>query len=88
MVSVLDILYIVLAFCAVALTWVIVAVGVEVLRTIRDIRRISQNVEHIASLIERVASIAFPGIEKAARGADDLGNRVAGFIKKKTSFLK
>jgi hypothetical protein len=88
MVSVLDILYVVLAFCALVLTGVAVALGLETIRALGDLRRISQNVEHIASLVERLADIAFPGIEKAAKSADQLGLRVASLIKKGSNFLK
>jgi len=88
MVSTLDILYIVLALCAMVITAVIVVVGIQVSQTLREVRSISQNVEHITTLMERVAQIVFPGIERAAQGADALGSKVASFLKKKAEIFK
>jgi hypothetical protein len=83
MVSTLDILYIALAFCSLVLTCILVVLGIELIRVVRDVRRISNNVEHIASLIDRVASVVFPGLERMARGAGSLERKVESFLKKK-----
>jgi hypothetical protein len=83
MVSTLDILYIVLAICCIILTCVLTVLGIEAIRVVKDVRKISNNVEHISTLIERIALIVFPGIERVARGADTLEKKVESFIKKK-----
>jgi hypothetical protein len=83
MVSTLDILYIVLAFCSIVLTVILVVLGVELIGAVRDVRRISTNVEHIASLVDRVANVVFPGIERMAHGAESLEQKVTSFLKKK-----
>ncbi len=88
MVSALDILYIVLALCSIVLTVVIVIFLLEATGAVREVRSISQNIEHITVLIERISQIAFPGIEKAAKSADFLGTKVAGFLKKKSDWFK
>ena len=88
MVSTLDILYIVLSLCALVVTAVIVMVGVEATRAIREVQKISQNVEHMTTLLERIAQITFPGIEQVAKGADALGSKLASFLKKKAETFK
>jgi len=88
MVSALDILYIVLAICSLTLTVVLVILILEAVGTLKELRNISQNVEHITVLIERISQIVFPGIEKAAKGADLFGTRIAGFLKKKSDWFK
>jgi hypothetical protein len=56
MVSTVDVLYLVLSFCAVIVTVILVVLGIELIGAIRDLRRISNNVEHIAGLVDRVAT--------------------------------
>ncbi len=82
MLSTLDILYIVLSFCAIAITIMVVLLGAETLRTVRDLRQISSNVEQITHLAQRVALLVFPGVERVAKSADSLERNVAGAIKK------
>jgi Tfp pilus assembly protein PilX len=79
----LDILYIVLAFCSLVLTAVLVVFGIEAIRMVRELRRISANVEHIASMVDRVATAVVPGIERVAKGAGILESKVASFLRRK-----
>lgn len=83
MVSALDILYIVLTLCALALTGALIVLIIEAIGAVRDMRRISQNVEHIASLVDRVAAIVFPGMEIMARGAESIEKKIGAFLQKK-----
>jgi hypothetical protein len=83
MVSTLDILYIVLALCSVVITCVLVMLGVELLRVMRDMKQIAHNVEQITVLLERVSQAVFPGIERMARGAGHLDSTIATFFRKK-----
>lgn len=87
MVSTLDILYIVLAVCTVVLTCVLVVLGIEAIRIVKDVRRISNNVEHITSLAERVAMAVLPGIEHVARGAETLEKKVTSFLHRKAKTI-
>lgn len=80
MISTLDLLYIVLAVCALVLTVVITMIGVEVFHVVRDVRRISDNVENIAGLVHRLVRIVIPGMEKTARDMADVEDRVHGFF--------
>lgn len=85
MVSTLDILYIVLALCSMVVTVVLVILGFELIGAIRDLRRISNNVEHIAGLVDRVAMVVFPGLERMAKGAETLENKVGAFLRRKAN---
>ncbi|HSI21278.1 MAG TPA: hypothetical protein VLA04_06370 [Verrucomicrobiae bacterium] len=87
MVSTLDILYIVLAFCSVMLTVILVVLGIEVIGVVRDVRRISNNIEHIAGMVDRVAMVVFPGIERMAKGAESIEKTVGSFLKKKADMI-
>lgn len=83
MVSTLDILYLVLALCSIVITCMLVLLGVEMLRVVRDMKQIAQNVEQITILLERVSQAVFPGIERLAHGADRLEGMVSKFFRKK-----
>lgn len=78
-----DLLYLVLAFCAVVITIMVVIVGVQLLDVLRDVKGISRNIEHMTTLVDRVAEIVFPGIERVAKRADSLERGIADFLKKK-----
>jgi hypothetical protein len=88
MVSTVDVLYLVLSFCAVIVTVILVVLGIELIGAIRDLRRISNNVEHIAGLVDRVATFVFPGIERVAKGAESLERKVGAFLKRKADTIK
>jgi hypothetical protein len=83
MISTLDFLHLVLAFCAIAVTVVLVVLGMESIRIVRDVRRISQNVEHMTSLVDRVASLVVPGVAHMAKGAGEFQESVGDFLHKK-----
>lgn len=83
MVSTLDILYIVLAICSLIVTVVLVIFGIELIGAVKDMRRIANNVEHIASMVDRLASIAIPGVELVAKGAQVFERNVGSFLKRK-----
>lgn len=70
MLSTLDILYLVLSLCALIITVMLMLVGSELLRILRDARSIAYNIEQISHLVHRVAGIIVPGVERAARTAD------------------
>jgi hypothetical protein len=83
MISTLDLLYLVLAICSLVITCILVLLGVELIRTLRDIRQISHNVEQITSLMERISTAIFPGIERIARRAERAEEKLANFLSKK-----
>jgi hypothetical protein len=70
MLSTLDILYLTLALCSLVVTVMLVLVGSELLRILRDARSIAYNIEQISHLVHRVAGIVVPGVERAAHKAD------------------
>ena len=70
MISTLDFLYLILALCSITITVMLVLVGAEMLRVLRDVRSISHNVEEISTLLQRVARIVIPGLERITRKAD------------------
>lgn len=70
MISTLDFLYVVLALCSITITVVLVLVGTECIKIMRDVRNISHNVEQIMSMVQRLSGFIFPGLERVARKAD------------------
>lgn len=80
MVSSLDILYLVSAFCIIIITFVLLVLGIELLRVVRDVQRMSTNLEHITYLLERVAQVIFPGIERVAKKAVNVEEKVEEFF--------
>lgn len=85
MLSTLDILYIVLACCSIAITVMLMLLGSEVLRIMRDIRSISRSVEEISLLVHRVARVVFPGVEKVARDVSNVEEKIHSFFNRTTS---
>ena len=69
MITTLDFLYLVLAFCAIAGTVMFVLLASEWLRVGKDLRSIARDVEQISHLVERIAVVVFPGMERVARKA-------------------
>ncbi len=80
MLSTLDILYIVLAFCAIAITVMLMLLGSEVLRIMRDVRSISRSVEEISLLVQRVARVVFPGVERVAKDVSNVEEKIHHFF--------
>lgn len=70
MLSTLDLLYIVLSLCCIIVTVMLVLLGSELLRILKDARSIANNIEQISHLVHRVAAIIIPGVERAAHKAD------------------
>lgn len=87
MISAPDLLYLVLAVCVVILTIVLIMLGFQVMEILRDIKRISQSVDQMTALVERVAAVTFPGVERLAKQANRMENKVASFIEKKVDKL-
>lgn len=87
MVSTLDILYIVLALCSLVITFILVLLGIELLRVIRDMHQIAHNVEQITILLERLSQAVFPGMERIAHTAGKLEQKVSTFFQKKVDKL-
>lgn len=84
MITTLDFLYLVLAFCVIALTIMLVLLGSEWLRISRDVRSISRDVQQISHLLERISGVIFPGVErvvkKAAEGVDSVEAKINQFF--------
>jgi hypothetical protein len=80
MLSTLDILYIVLAFCAIALTIMGVLLGSEILRIMKDVRTISHNVEQMTLLVRRLVGLVIPGAERVAHDTLDVEDRIHSFL--------
>jgi hypothetical protein len=80
MLSTLDILYLVLSVCVIAITIMIVLLGSELLRVVRDLRSIANNVEQVTHLVRRIASILFPGAERVVQDASDIEGKIHSFL--------
>ena len=87
MFSSLDILYIVLALCAIVVTCVLVMLSMRISRVLEDAERVASNVEHITTMVERIAQIVFPGVERVAHGADMVEKVIETGIAKKIKKL-
>lgn len=84
----LNTLYLVLAVCVLVLTIVLVVLGLQFWTVLRDVSKISENIEQISNMIERIATVVFPGIEKAAKRADNIQETITSFIEKKFDKFK
>lgn len=84
MISTLDFLYLVIAISVIVLTCVATMVGIELLRTVRDVRRMADNVEKISTLAHQVALVLLPGVGKTAGAVGAIERQVSQFFKKVT----
>jgi hypothetical protein len=84
----LDLLYIVLAFCTVAITIVAVLIGSEVLRVAKDARQISHQVTEISQLVRHIAMIVFPGVQKMSNAARRTEENVSDILDTANSFME
>ena len=80
MLSTLDILYIVLSICTIAITVMLLLLGSELLGIVKDMRSMAHNVEQITTIVRRIASLIFPGTERVARDIGDVEDRIHSFL--------
>ena len=80
MLSTLDILYVVLSICAIAITIMLMLLGSELLGIVKDMRSMAHNVEQITTIVRRIASIIFPGTERIAHDVSDVEDRIHSFL--------
>jgi len=87
MVSTKDLLYLVLSICSLVVTGIILIVGVQLFQVLQDFKNISADVQRISTLVERVATAVFPGMERVAKRADRIQDKVGNFLEKKVDKL-
>ena len=85
MLTSLDLLYLILSICAIAITVVAVAVGWQILHILHDLEDISRNVAELTVLVERLAQVVFPGFERIAKGAEALEKKATAFVNRHRS---
>lgn len=79
----LEVLYLVASVCLLAITALLIALGIQLMQVLRDLGRISGNIEQMTALLERVALAVFPGMERAAKKAASVERKVEAYIEKK-----
>jgi len=87
MISAHDLLYLALTLCSVVVTAMVVLVGVQLFQVLQDVKDISHDVSRMSDLLERVASVVFPGMERVAKRADRIEEKVGSFLEKKVDKL-
>ena len=58
----------------------IVLLGSELLRIVRDVRTIAHNVEQMTYLVKRLVSLVIPGAERVAHDTLDIEGRIHSFF--------
>lgn len=87
MISAQSLLYIILTVCLLVLTSVVVILAIQIMQVLQEIKIIARNLEMMTTLIERVAQVVFPGMERVAKRADHLEQKVANFVSEKVEQL-
>ena len=82
-----DLFFLVLDFAAFILTGLLIALTIQIMQVLQDVRRIAQNLEQITALVERLAQVSVPGLEHLAKGANRIERKLVNMVEKKVDDL-
>ena len=82
MVTSLDLLYITLSIAAVALTVVLIMLGVQLSSILREVQRTAASIEKVSTMLEGISGLFLSGVERETQRVDGMGRKLGTFLEK------